>query len=78
MHATAATLAVGIRLAEIGKDHPRRQDAKAVNSGLVYGQGVGGLADGLGISKDEAQNVVRPRAPRGRLSAHGALGPSTG
>jgi DNA polymerase-1 len=58
VHATAASLAFGVPLEQIGKTHPLRQRAKAVNFGLIYGQGPQGLADGLGISKDEAQLIM--------------------
>lgn len=56
VHATAASLAFGVPLSEVTPDH--RQRAKAVNFGLVYGQGVQGLADGLGIPKSEAQKIM--------------------
>jgi DNA polymerase-1 len=58
VHVTAASLAFGVSLEQIDKDHPLRQRAKAVNFGLIYGQGVQGLADGLGIPKDEAQKIM--------------------
>lgn len=56
VHATAASLAFGVPFEKVTKD--QRQRAKAVNFGLVYGQGVQGLANGLGISKEEAQQIM--------------------
>lgn len=53
--ATAATL-FGVELAEVNPQ--QRRIAKTVNFGIMYGQGVFGLAQQLGISRDEAKRII--------------------
>jgi DNA polymerase-1 len=55
-HITAASLAFKVPFDQVTPT--QRQGAKAVNFGLIFGQGAQGLADGLGISKDEAQKII--------------------
>lgn len=56
VHKVAASLAFHVPIEQVSKE--QRQRAKSVQFGLVYGQGPQGLADGLGISKDEAREIM--------------------
>jgi len=53
--ATAATL-FGVELDKV--DAQQRRIAKTVNFGIMYGQGVFGLAQQLGIPRDEARLII--------------------
>ena len=56
IHAHTAASVYGIPLEEVSKD--QRQNAKAVNFGLLYGQGAFGLSQELSISPKEAQAFI--------------------
>lgn len=56
IHSHTAASVYGIPLEEVTKE--QRQNAKAVNFGLLYGQGAFGLSQGLSISPKEAQNFI--------------------
>lgn len=56
IHLYTASCIYNIPLDEVTKD--QRQSAKAVNFGIVYGQGPWGLAEQLGISKKEAAAFI--------------------
>jgi DNA polymerase-1 len=54
----------------ISKDDPRRKEAKAVNYGLIYGQGSWALSQRLDISRDKAEamiDVFYSRYPRAKM-----------
>jgi DNA polymerase-1 len=61
VHALTASLVLGVPLEKIGKDSPARQQAKAINFGLQYGQGARGLRTsalsnyGVIFSEDQAR-----------------------
>lgn len=56
IHATTASAVYGVPLAEV--TYEQRSIAKAVNFGLIYGQGAFGLARQLGISVTEAEGFI--------------------
>jgi DNA polymerase-1 len=56
VHAATAAEVLGIPLAEVDKD--QRERAKAVNFGIIYGISAFGLAEQLGIERDEAQVYI--------------------
>lgn len=56
IHIYTASCIYNIPLSEVTKE--QRQNAKAVNFGIVYGQGAWGLAEQLGISKKEAAAFI--------------------
>lgn len=56
IHASTASEIFNKPLKEITSD--LRRVAKAVNFGIAYGQGVYGLSSGLGISREEAKNII--------------------
>jgi DNA polymerase-1 len=56
IHAATAAAVLGIPLAEI--DKYQRRIAKTVNFGLIYGQTAFGLAQGTGMSRDEARGFI--------------------
>lgn len=56
IHAHTAASVYGIPLEEVTKE--QRQNAKAVNFGLLYGQGAFGLSQGLSITPKEAQAFI--------------------
>ncbi|MEI7452228.1 MAG: DNA polymerase I [Candidatus Falkowbacteria bacterium] len=53
--ATAAAIA-GVKLSEVTKD--MRREAKAINFGIIYGQGPHGLSEGAGISYAAAREFI--------------------
>jgi len=53
--ATAAAIA-GVKLSEVTKD--MRREAKAINFGIIYGQGAHGLSGGAGISYAAAREFI--------------------
>jgi len=57
IHASTAAAIFDIPLAEVGDDHRRK--AKEVNFGIIYGISQYGLASRLGISADEAQEIIQ-------------------
>jgi len=56
VHSRTAMEIFGVKEQDLTDEHRRR--AKAVNFGVIYGQGEGGLSKGLGISRDEAQQFI--------------------
>ncbi len=57
VHATTAAAIYGIPLSEVS--YEMRRVAKAVNFGLIYGQGEYGLARQIGVSPAEAGSFIR-------------------
>ncbi len=57
IHAATAAAVLGLPLEEI--DKYQRRIAKAVNFGLIYGQTAFGLAQGTGMSRDEARDFIK-------------------
>ena len=57
IHTATASEVFGVKLTDVTSDH--RRIAKAVNFGIAYGQGAFGLADNLGISRSEAQGIIK-------------------
>jgi DNA polymerase I len=65
VHARTAALLFDVPIDQVSSDHRRR--AKAVNFGIVYGQGAFNLARQLGVSQAEAHAIIdghRARYPR--------------
>ncbi|MFY0674883.1 MAG: DNA polymerase I [Bacteroidia bacterium] len=56
IHTATAAKVYGITPEEVTRD--QRSSAKAVNFGIVYGQGAFGLADNLGIKRSEAKEII--------------------
>jgi DNA polymerase-1 len=56
VHTRTAVEIFGVPHAEVNSEHRRR--AKAVNFGVIYGQGEQGLAKSLGISRAEAAQFI--------------------
>jgi DNA polymerase-1 len=56
IHATTAAAVYGVDLGEV--TYSMRSIAKAVNFGLIYGQGAFGLARQIGVSVEEAQAFI--------------------
>ncbi|MCB0737495.1 MAG: DNA polymerase I [Bacteroidetes bacterium] len=56
IHTATAARVYGIGLDEVTRD--QRSSAKAVNFGIVYGQGAFGLADNLGIKRTDAKEII--------------------
>ncbi len=56
IHAATAAKVFGVPQAEVTRE--QRSNAKAVNFGIAYGQGVFGLAQNLGISRGEAKEII--------------------
>jgi DNA polymerase-1 len=56
IHKATAAKVFGVPLTEVDKD--MRSKAKAVNFGIIYGQGAFGLAQNLGISRTEAKEII--------------------
>lgn len=56
IHAATAAKVFGVGLNEVSRD--MRSQAKAVNFGILYGQGAFGLAENLGISRKEAKQII--------------------
>lgn len=56
LHALTASQMFGVPLEEVQK--PQRSAAKAINFGLAYGMGPGGLAPRLGVTLDEAKELI--------------------
>ena len=56
IHTATAANVFHVPLAEVTKD--QRSAAKAVNFGIMYGQGPFGLAQNLGISRTEAKSII--------------------
>jgi len=56
IHVSTAASVYGIPIESVSKE--QRQNAKAVNFGLLYGQGAFGLSQGLSISPKEAQSFI--------------------
>ena len=57
VHATTAAAVYGVPLDEV--TYEQRRIAKAVNFGLIYGQGAYGLSRQLGISVDDADTFIK-------------------
>ena len=57
IHAATAATVLGVSIDEIDKHN--RRIAKAVNFGLIYGQGAFGLSQGTGMSMDEARAFIK-------------------
>lgn len=56
IHKATAAKIFGVEVASVDKE--MRSKAKAVNFGIIYGQGAFGLAQNLGISRGEAKNII--------------------
>ncbi len=56
LHSLTASQMFGVPLESVTK--PQRSAAKAINFGLAYGMGPGGLAPRLGVSLDEAKELI--------------------
>lgn len=56
IHTATAAEVFGVEPSDVTPE--QRRKAKAVNFGLVYGQSAHGLAESLGISRDEAQSYI--------------------
>ncbi|MGB1075520.1 MAG: DNA polymerase I [Flavobacteriales bacterium] len=56
IHAATAAKVFGVALEEVTRE--QRSQAKAVNFGILYGQGAFGLANTLGISRREAKSII--------------------
>lgn len=56
IHAATASEVFEVKLDAVTPE--MRRQAKAVNFGLAYGQGAFGLAETLGVSRTEAQNII--------------------
>lgn len=56
IHAATASKVFGVPLEQV--DKTMRSKAKAVNFGIIYGQGAFGLAQNLGISRSEAKEII--------------------
>ena len=56
IHAITASEVFNVKLTEVSKE--LRQKAKAINFGIIYGQGAFGLASSLGISKKIAAQYI--------------------
>jgi len=56
IHAATAAKVFHVPLAEVTRE--QRSRAKAVNFGIVYGQGAFGLSQNLGIPRAEAQDII--------------------
>ena len=56
IHAATAAKVFGVTLEDVTRE--QRSQAKAVNFGILYGQGAFGLAETLGISRKEAKSII--------------------
>ncbi|MEO6457623.1 MAG: DNA polymerase [Chloroflexia bacterium] len=56
LHTLTASQMFGVPVADVQK--PQRNAAKAINFGLAYGMGPGGLAPRLSVSLDEAKELI--------------------
>jgi DNA polymerase-1 len=56
IHKATAAKVFGVPLEDVSKD--MRSKAKAVNFGIIYGQGAFGLAQNLGIPRGEAKAII--------------------
>jgi len=56
IHKATAAKVFGVPITDVSKD--MRSKAKAVNFGIIYGQGAFGLAQNLGISRGEAKEII--------------------
>lgn len=69
IHKATAAKVFGVPLSEV--DKTMRSKAKAVNFGIIYGQGAFGLAQNLGISRGEAKEIIESYFTQfGRLKAY--------
>ena len=57
IHAATASEVFEVSLDNVTSD--MRRAAKAINFGIAYGQGAYGLAENLGVSRTEAQNIIK-------------------
>ncbi len=56
IHAATASKVFNVPLAEVTRE--QRSNAKAVNFGLIYGQGAFGLSQQTGLSRTEAKEII--------------------
>jgi DNA polymerase-1 len=56
IHSATASRVFGVKLEDV--DRTQRSQAKAVNFGILYGQGAFGLAEELGIKRAEAKEII--------------------
>ncbi len=56
IHVATASKVFNLPMEEVTRD--QRSSAKAVNFGIIYGQGAFGLAQNLGISRKEAKTII--------------------
>lgn len=56
IHAATAAKVFGVAIDEVSRD--QRAQAKAVNFGILYGQGAFGLAENLKISRKDAKGII--------------------
>lgn len=57
IHAATASEVFEVAITDVTPD--MRRAAKAINFGIAYGQGAYGLAENLGVSRTEAQNIIK-------------------
>ncbi|MEY4617122.1 MAG: hypothetical protein RJB66_2082 [Pseudomonadota bacterium] len=57
IHAATASEVFEVAIKDVTSD--MRRTAKAINFGIAYGQGAYGLAENLGISRTEAQDIIK-------------------
>lgn len=57
IHAATASEVFDVALSDVTPE--MRRTAKAINFGIAYGQGAYGLAENLGISRSEAQEIIK-------------------
>ncbi|MFC1770412.1 DNA polymerase I [Candidatus Margulisiibacteriota bacterium] len=56
IHSSTAALVFGVPLLEVSS--AQRQQAKAINFGIIYGQSVFGLSRSINISRNEAKEII--------------------
>ncbi len=56
IHKATAAKVFGVPISEVSKE--MRSKAKAVNFGIIYGQGAFGLSQNLGIARSEAKEII--------------------
>lgn len=56
VHALTAAEVFGVEIQSVSPE--QRRSAKAINFGIAYGQGAFGLAENLGITRNEAQDII--------------------
>ncbi len=57
LHSITASKMFKVKLADVSKT--QRSQAKAINFGLAYGMGASALADRIGVTKDDAEALIK-------------------